>query len=97
MEFPVPLFLGWRGNSKSFISKTMIDFLKGPNIESTTDDDPRLMILSGGIGTWASENAWNPIVTDPLGQKGLPNGYDINQLKNLEGNQKLNPIQLIHG
>ena len=77
--------------ANSFLSKTLIDFLKGPDTASTTDDDPRLMILSGGIGTWASENAWNPIVTDPLLQKGLPNGYDISQLKNLEGNPNLKP------
>lgn len=73
-----------------FLSKTLIDFLKGPDTASTADDDARLMILSGGIGTWQSEDKWNPIITDPLLQKGLPNGNDITRLRALEGNPKLN-------
>src|SRR5690348_9526858 len=32
--------------ANAFLSKTMIDFLKGSNTASTADDDPRLMIFS---------------------------------------------------
>ena len=32
-----------------FHGKNLIDWLKGPNPASTADDDPRLMIFSGGI------------------------------------------------
>lgn len=74
-----------------FLSKTMIDFLKGPDTASTADDDARLMILSGGIGTWPSEKLWTPIITDPLLQKGMPNGNDITRLRALEGNSTLKP------
>ena len=60
------------------LSKTMIDFLKGPNAGSTADDDPRLMIFSGGIGNLGQvEASFVPITTDPLLQKGMPNGYDL--------------------
>ena len=34
------------GGNSTFLSKTLIDFLKGPITGSTADDDPRLMILS---------------------------------------------------
>ena len=56
--------------SLTTLSKTMIDKLKGPNTGSTADDDPRLMIISGGI-------AGN---VDPLAQRGLPNGLDAGTL-----------------
>ena len=46
-------FPGDGGNS-SFLSKTLVDFLKGPDQATTADDDPRLMIISGGIGTWVA-------------------------------------------
>lgn len=77
----------------AFLSKTLVDFLKGPNTGSTADDDPRLMILSGGIYTWPDEAHYTPINTDPLAQKGMPNGYDLNGLKQLEGKPDLDPIQ----
>ena len=80
------------GGNSSFMSKTLIDFLKGPLTGSTADDDPRLMILTGGIGTWAasgSSSTWTPITTDPLLQKGMPNGNDLNSLRVLEGNPNL--------
>jgi len=48
------------------VSKTFIDWMK-------TNNDPRLMIISGGIGNPESDpSTWN---TDPAAQKGLPNGY----------------------
>ena len=82
------------GGNASFLSKTLVDFLKGPNAGSTTDDDPRLMIISGGIGTWAASGTGStftpvPNGTDPLAQKGMPNGNDLTMLKTLEGNPNL--------
>jgi hypothetical protein len=77
--------------ANAFLSKKLIDFLKGPDAASTADDDPRLMIISGGIYRWPSENTVTPITTDPLLQKGMPNGYDITQLRALEGNPTLVP------
>jgi hypothetical protein len=53
------------------VSKTFIDWMKSTN-------DPRLMIVTGGIGNPDSEpNTWN---TSPAAQKGLPNGYTGNTL-----------------
>lgn len=77
--------------SNAFLSKTLMDFLKGSNTASTSDDDPRLMIISGGIYQWNSEDSYDPITLDPLKQKGMPNGKDINMLKVIEGNNDLDP------
>jgi hypothetical protein len=66
----------------------LIDFLKGTNAGATADDDPRLMILTGGIGLW-TPTSWNPI-TDPLKQKGMPNGNDQTRLETIEGVSPLN-------
>jgi hypothetical protein len=82
------------GGNSTFLSKTFIDFLKGANTGSTGDDDPRLMILSAGIGNWVASGSsavWNSINANPLQQKGMPNGNDINMLKTLEGNPNLDP------
>lgn len=86
-------FIPGDGGNQSFLSKTLVDFLKGPNAGSTVDDDPRLMILSGGIGNWVAGTppVWNPITTDPLAQKGMPNGQDLQRLKDMENNQNLDP------
>jgi Starch-binding associating with outer membrane len=81
-------FIPGDGGESSFLSKRLIDFLKGPNTGSTADDDPRLMILTGGIGLW-TPTSWNPI-TDPLKQKGLPNGNDQTRLEAIEGVSPLN-------
>lgn len=77
--------------ASAYLSKTLMDFLKGPNANSTADDDPRLMILSGGIYTWPSETSVSIVTADPLLQKGMPNGNDINTLETLEGNPDLDP------
>jgi hypothetical protein len=80
------------GGNSTFLSKTLIDFLKGTNAASITDDDPRLMIISGGIGNWTATSTgslWTPTNVNPLEQKGLPNGNDLNMLKLLEGNADL--------
>lgn len=61
----------------SFMSKTMIDWLKGANPASVADDDPRLMIFSGGIIDWTATTVTPyPGGLNPLNQKGLPNGKD---------------------
>lgn len=69
----------------AFLSKTFVDFMKGPMAASTADDDPRLMIISGGIYSWPSEANFSPINTDPVAQKGMPNGMDLQMLAQLEG------------
>jgi len=68
------------GGQTTILSKTLIDFLKGPNTGSTADDDPRLMIITEGIavGTAAAK-------TNPLDQKGMPNGYNQTLIDVLEG------------
>lgn len=47
-------------------SQTLIDWLKSNN-------DPRLMIISGGTGNPLDPGTWD---TNPADQEGLPNGYD---------------------
>ena len=79
--------------TNTFLSKTFVDFLKGPNATSTADDDPRLMIFSGGIYSWTVESNYTPTTTDPLAQKGMPNGKDLNMLKIIEGNPNLEPVK----
>ncbi len=54
------------------ISKTFIDWMKNSN-------DPRLMIVSGGVGDPdGSPDDWK---TDPADQAGMPNGYDSETIK----------------
>lgn len=80
------------GGNSTFLSKTLVDFLKGSNTGSTADDDPRLMIITGGIGNWAasgSSSIWTPTNANPLQQKGMPNGNDLNMLRIIEGNPTL--------
>lgn len=77
--------------ANAFLSKTLVDYLKGPNAASTADDDPRLMIFSGGIYAWASENNFAPVSTDPLAQRGMPNGFDLPGLRQHEGVADLIP------
>lgn len=68
--------------SSSFLSKTLVDWLMGTDKNSTADDDPRLMIFTAGIIKWtATEVVF--LETDPLKQKGLPNGLDGAMLNTL--------------
>lgn len=63
------------------LSKRLIDQLLGTDTLSTADDDPRLMIFTGGIVEWTVD-AVNPIELDPTKQRGEPsglNGSDINR------------------
>lgn len=72
------------GGNPNTMSKTLIDFLKGADPNSVADDDPRLMILSGGIARWTATE-WIPINTDPLQQKGAPNGYNQTEIEDMLG------------
>lgn len=77
------------GGQATFLSKTLIDFLKGADAGTTGDDDPRLMIISGGIARWGADIAGKPdfqvIDGDPLDQKGMPNGKNQSLLDAIEG------------
>ena len=66
-------------NQATTLSKTFIDELMGPDKGSVADDDPRLFVFSQGIA-----GTGGPI-TDPLLQKGLPNGLDQRMVNQLEG------------
>jgi hypothetical protein len=82
------------GGQPTFLSKTFIDWLKGTNAAVATDDDPRLMIITGGIGVWSvvgGVSTWTPTNVDPVAQKGMPNGKDLSDLRVIEGNPDLNP------
>ena len=61
----------WGANN--MLSKTLVDWLKDRN-------DPRLMIYSGGIGIWGG-----PYITDYDAQKGMPNGFDAETIREFEG------------
>lgn len=94
---------------QSYLSQTFIDFLKGPNTASVADDDPRLMIFSGGIGVMSASSAGIPSIApitgglNPLNQKGMPNGKDQAMVNALVGStvnadltySKMNPL-LMH-
>lgn len=77
-------FLAGDGGQTRVMSKTLIDVLKGPNTGSTADDDPRLMILSGGLNG----------NVDPLIQAGMPNGLDAGTLDAYTGITSSNPNDL---
>ena len=55
------------------LSNTLIDFLRDNN-------DPRLMIITSGIGPFKGSK-----INDPALQKGMPNGYDVNSIREYEG------------
>ena len=76
--------------ASSFLSKTLVDWLMGPDKISVADDDPRLMIFTGGIIKWvaAGGDLSKEVIyleTDPLKQRGLPNGLDGAMLDALMG------------
>jgi hypothetical protein len=62
------------GGNPSTLSKTLVDFLKGANLNTVADDDPRLMIYTDGIGIWTAAE-WDPDKQDPLEQRGFPSGF----------------------
>jgi hypothetical protein len=71
------------GGQPSYLSKTLVDWLKA-GATNANEVDPRLMIIGGGIASWSAV-AWTPLNTNPLQQKGMPNGYDAAGLEQLEG------------
>jgi hypothetical protein len=88
-------FIPGDGGQSSLVSKTLVDVLKGPDASSTADDDPRIMVLLGGIGQWTpdgftplEDDDATPFVEnglDPLQQKGMPVGATQNDLDAMEG------------
>ena len=72
------------GGELGFLSKTLVDWLKGADPSTTADDDPRLMILSGGIAKWTADE-FTPTNVNPLEQKGYPNGGDAQIINAMEG------------
>jgi hypothetical protein len=89
--------------NESYMSETLINWLKGTDKNSVADDDPRLMIYSGGIADWTSA-AFTPYPggLDPLNQVGEPNGKDQAMLDVAAGHtvirketfSKMNPLLL---
>jgi Starch-binding associating with outer membrane len=77
------------GGQPTFLSNTFINWLKGPLTASVADDDPRLMIFSGGIGALVATGDNLSMAPgsnlDPLDQKGMPNGKNQSMLDILEG------------
>jgi hypothetical protein len=74
------------GGNQATLGAPLIDFLKGADPNSTADDDPRLMILSGGRADWTAA-AWTPYPggTDPLAQRGVPPGLSSAEVAALLG------------
>jgi hypothetical protein len=77
-------FIPGDGGQSRVMSKTLIDALKGTDPDITADDDPRLMIYTEGV----KGN------TDPLAQKGMPNGLDVGTLDVYTGIKGSNPNDL---
>jgi hypothetical protein len=63
------------GGNEATLGETLINFLKGKNLNSAADDDPRLFIMSGGVAHWDASGLWTPVEMDPLKQLGVPPGY----------------------
>jgi hypothetical protein len=81
------------GGENNILGEALINFLKGSDPNSTADDDPRLMIFSGGIADWTA-NDWLPIDTDPLNQRGIPQGYTQSETAAILGlDPNFNPYQ----
>lgn len=63
---------GGEGNTVR-VSKTLVDFVNKTN-------DPRKMIIIGGLGNYFDKTTW---ITDPAKQRGLPNGYTATTIKTI--------------
>ncbi len=74
------------GGQPAFLGQTLINHLKGAKKDDASDDDPRLMIISGGRGAWTA-TSFTPFDggTDPLNQKGMPHGLDRTDIDRIEG------------
>ncbi len=76
------------GGQPTYLSKTLIDALKGKDASTAADDDPRLMIFTGGIGfirVSGNDITFQATDADPTHQKGMPNGKDQTDLNAIEG------------
>ncbi|MBS0000047.1 MAG: SusD/RagB family nutrient-binding outer membrane lipoprotein [Cyclobacteriaceae bacterium] len=78
------------GGEPAFLSATFIDFLKGTDPNSTADDDPRLMVVSSGIGVWDA-TGYTPTSTDPLDQLGILPGYSQVEVESILGLGSIEP------
>lgn len=79
------------GGQPTYLSKTLVDWLKGATVATTADDDPRLMIFTAGKGIW-STSGFAATDVNPLTQEGMPNGKDAAQLPNQDATySKINP------
>jgi len=72
------------GGHNNVLGKPLVDFLKGVDPADAADDDPRLLMISGGIGTWEEMEAETSDL-DPLNQEGIPNGLDQERLNDYLG------------
>jgi hypothetical protein len=76
----------WPGDggqwSASFLSKTLMDKLKGTDPNSVADDDPRLTIFTKGPIQWTANDMGTVLEADPTKWIGLPNGKDQSQINN---------------
>ena len=80
------------GGNESFLSQTLIDFLKGADPNSAADDDPRLMIFSGGIFKWSAASV-DVVDDDPVNQLGIPPGYSQVEVEALLGLGDIEPTE----
>jgi len=76
------------GGQRSTLGETLVNFLKGADPNTVEDDDPRLMILSGGIAIWTASD-WLPVNEDPLAQRGVPHGLGTSSIAALEGKPEI--------
>jgi len=72
------------GGHGSVLGEAVLDLLKGPNPDDVADDDPRLMIISGGIGQW-TDIANGVADIEPLNQWGEPPGLNSERLREYLG------------
>lgn len=68
--------------SSSFLSKTLVDILKGTDPASTADDDPRLTVFTAGPIQWTTNDLGTVLEPDPAKWIGLPNGKNQSQVNN---------------
>jgi hypothetical protein len=89
------------GGNSSTMGEPLIDFLKGSDPATTADDDPRLMLFSGGIFDWTASEIIM-IDNDPLNQQGAIPGYYQDEIEAQVGEQftwelywsRINPLML---
>ena len=81
------------GGHGTILGEAVLDLLKGADPGDVADDDPRLMIISGGIGQWADIDAGTADI-DPLNQWGEPPGLNSVALKEYLGLQPEDPADI---